>query len=430
LKMTFKDYDVLSLVNLAVFLLVGEVPAARFWRNPTGDLDEPKQKLFAHGRSMKTELFRMASRHQMHDLETAVKSGSSLTPPLLRYFQFKSASPEKLPAADVLVRLADGKEMRMHSALMTQRSPFFDGLFWGRSGGRWVADRRVKGELIKVDLTHISKRTFELVARWIYAEDETLLDRLIATDTDDYLEQILEVHDAADELLIESLSHLCQLALCNQINVRNACYIITAVSQSPVPYLKDAGLEYVCRNLEAVLRHGHIEELDDDLLPELDAVSKNLQTSGQLPSRGEYMERVLKRNPQLLARMDQEKRAKIDSIVLLNKYSESLPKSHQHSASFKAGSFLEQLSLSPVNTKPKRRMSNQGSIGTPSPVSTPLMEGKASDMIFDMDDEDREFSLDLPVAEQTLSPGPSKETANLFADDTLLSGHEPVSPQS
>lgn len=42
------------------------------------------------------------------------------------------------------------------------------------------------------------------------------------------------------------------------VNVRNICQLLNAVSPCSVTEFKDAGLEYICLSLEAVLQNGYV----------------------------------------------------------------------------------------------------------------------------------------------------------------------------
>jgi inhibitor of Bruton tyrosine kinase len=128
-----------------------------------------------------------------------------------------------------------------------------------------------------------------------------------------------------------------------------------------------------------------------------------------------------KKYPDLKERILQERQSKIDSIILLNKYAESLPKG---ASSFRVGSFKQH--STELLPKPKRRLSNHGS---PSPSSTPILKGRSqpSDLIFDMDDE-KELSL-LQNLEKTpeLPVIPTLETESSFTPSKKKLGKQRAS---
>jgi hypothetical protein len=95
------------------------------------------------------------------------------------------------------------------------------------------------------------------------------------------------------------------------------------------------------------------------------------------------------RYPELVERIERSKRAKIDAIVLSNKYADG----DSLSNSFRAQS-LEEISASPLRQRTRRRASKDAK----SPVLTPALKGKASaqDLMFEMSDgeDDEEGSLE------------------------------------
>jgi inhibitor of Bruton tyrosine kinase len=137
------------------------------------------------------------------------------------------------------------------------------------------------------------------------------------------------------------------------------------------------------------------DDLDDDIFEELDHVARMMQATGL--SHGQWPqqrmeEELSEKYPDLRDRIAQERRAKIDSIILYNKHSGSVPRG---SSSYRAGSFHQHANEPPP--RPRRRPSSQGSL---SPASTPILKGQtpSSDFIFDMEEDDDEFNLS-PVSE-------------------------------
>ena len=124
-----------------------------------------------------------------------------------------------------------------------------------------------------------------------------------------------------------------------------------------------------------------LNELDEDVLAEVDQALRRHQLKGSPFTRSGMLEMELKeRNPGLADRMAQERRAKIDSIILFNKYVDSYGKAP---SSFKAGSFRANDILSPAKAKGKLH-----ALGSPSPPVSPCLKSKASsEFIFDMDED-------------------------------------------
>jgi hypothetical protein len=142
--------------------------------------------------------------------------------------------------------------------------------------------------------------------------------------------------------------------------------------------------------LTALIYVRSLDELDDDLLLELNQVAHDNQLAYLPFARSGRAEAVLfDLYPELAERIERSKRAKIDAIVLSNKYADG----DGLSTSFRAQS-LEEVSASPLRQRTKRRASKD----TKSPALTPALKGKASvqDLMFEMSDgdDDEEGSLE------------------------------------
>ena len=137
-----------------------------------------------------------------------------------------------------------------------------------------------------------------------------------------------------------------------------------------------------------------LDELDDDLLHELNEVARENQLAYLPFARSGRAEALLfDQYPELAERIERGKRAKIDAIVLSNKYAGG----DTPSASFRAQS-LEEVAGSPLRQRARRRASNQGKGDAKSPALTPQLKGKSSvaDLMFEMSDgeEDHEDAAD------------------------------------
>lgn len=122
--------------------------------------------------------------------------------------------------------------------------------------------------------------------------------------------------------------------------------------------------------------------------------------------------------PELLERIERGRRAKIDAIVLSNKYSEA---DALTSTSFRAQS-LEELSSSPLRQRTRRRVSKEHKTAE-SPSATPLLQGKASvsDMIFEMSDGDE---AEDEKKDHILPPRFTSSTSEKYARDTPVGSPE------
>lgn len=201
--------DFLTLVELVLYLhtdiFVG------FWLHT-----RRAQNLAFRYRTVRTELMKCATRLEMANLESAVRRMSPTADHSLdKDMELALTDPTFLQQSDTIIQLANG-EMRVHGVLLCQRCPFFQGLFAGRAGGRWLAERRNAtlddgSGAIKVDMAHIEMHIFKLVLRHVYADTgDELFDDITAADLDEFLDLIMDVLSVANELMLDRLSQICQ----------------------------------------------------------------------------------------------------------------------------------------------------------------------------------------------------------------------------
>ena len=208
-SVNFVGIDFLTLVNFVLYLYTDNV--VDFWHHT-----RHAPKLAFRYRQIRTELMRLALKLEMPNLEPAVRQMHEPMQSLHMDLEcaFRDGS---LEASGDIVVLLDNAEVRVQSALICQRCPFFEGLFNGRAGGKWLDDRRRTldaSEAITVDLKHITPAVFKLVLRHIYADTgEELFDDIVSDDFDGFLDLIIDVMGVANELMLDRLSQICQKVL-------------------------------------------------------------------------------------------------------------------------------------------------------------------------------------------------------------------------
>ncbi|CBY01752.1 similar to BTB domain and ankyrin repeat protein [Plenodomus lingam JN3] len=380
----FQGLDFLAMFNFVLYLYTDSV--VDFW-----NVTRHYPTLAYRYRTIRTELMKVASRLELRQLEPAVRQMVNPRRSLHMDMELAMKDQSFFESGDVVVDLADG-EMLLHSDLICQRCPFFEGLFRGRAGGQWLAGRRTEDSaLVHIDLTHVETHLFKLVVRHLYTdageeifEDVTSEDLNDLLALDELLDHVMDVMSVANELMLDRLTQICQRLIGRYVNARNVCSLLTAIAPSSVAEFKDAALEYVCLSLEAVMQNGSLDELDDDLLLELNQVARDNQLAYLPFARSGRAEAMLfDRYPELVERIERSKRSKIDAIVLSNKYADG----DNAAASFRAQS-LEEVAASPLRQRNRRRASKEAK----SPALTPALKGKNSvqDLMFEMSDGDED----------------------------------------
>lgn len=400
---TFQGMDILTMIDLALYLYTDQV--IDFWH-----MTRFAPKMAFRYRQIRTELMKISSKLELIKLEPAVRQMVSPLPCLDLDLEVAFADPAFFYDGDIIVQLEDD-EVRVHSALACTRCPFFEGLFMGRAGGRWLAGR--ENEDINVDLSHISSRTFQLVLRHLYADTGAeLFDETVSVGVDDFIDSVMDVMSAANELMLDRLSQICQAVIGRFVNVRNVCELLNAISPSSVHEFKDAALEYLCLNLEAMLQGRHLNALDEDLMAELDEVVRANQLACMPFAKSGRAELLLhERHPGLAEILARNRQRRIDGVAMRSK--------HHDLETFVPGSLGDELSTSPILQKARRRSSTAQ---RKADVDRPSLKAKAStkDMMFAMDEEgssDLQSPEQSPAIRPMASPRGVKPIASSPSDD-------------
>ena len=206
----FQGLDFLTILNLVFYIYTDSV--VDVWHHTR----RQPQSAFRY-RQVRTELMKVAGHLELRGLERAARL--MVEPAKTMHCDIERAIllPQFFETGDVEIEL-DGATVKVHSALMCQRCPFFEALFNGRAAGRWLDSRREllqqPEDAIKIDLQHVNPSIFDLVLRHIYADTgEELFDNVISADQDTFLDTILDVMAIANELILERLAQICQKIL-------------------------------------------------------------------------------------------------------------------------------------------------------------------------------------------------------------------------
>ena len=315
-SLTFVGLDFLTLFELVLYMYTDGLIG--FWR-----LRHSSPRIAFRYKQVRAELMRIGTRLELRNLEAAArKVVDRPEPSMTADFELALLDASFYAHTDASVQLADG-EVHVHSELLSRRCPFFEGLFQGHASGQWLSGRRTEtAEMIEVDLSHVELRVFKLVLRYIYADaGEELFDDVVTADTDEFLDLVMEVLSVANELMLDSLSHTCQMVLGRYVTTRNACQLLNAVAPSSVQHFKDVVLEYLCLSLEPLLANHWLDELDEELLGELDDVVRENQQAAAPFVRSGHMEAELhEKYPELAEMILRAKQARLDALDIRAKH--------------------------------------------------------------------------------------------------------------
>ncbi|OBT61833.1 hypothetical protein VE03_08826 [Pseudogymnoascus sp. 23342-1-I1] len=435
ISIEFQGLDFITIFNLALYLYTDTIlDVWHLSRNvpPLGD----------RYRQLRSEFMRVASKLEMYRLEVGVRRMAA--PEIRMNADFAAAlkDPAFFIDGDAVIEL-DGGEVTVHSSIWRQRCPFFEGLFGGRAGGQWLAGRREGSEPVRVDLTHIEPSTFDVVLRHVYTDAGTkLFDDIVVQDVDEFCDLVMDVMSVANELMLDRLSQVCQLILGRFVNTRNICNLLNDVAPCAVREFKEAGLEYICLQLETMLDNQLLNDLDDDLLAELDEVIRGNQLACLPFAKSGRAELLLhERHPSLAGELDEDRQRKLRDMAFRISLRDD---EGRFSSSFKAriGGLDGAESPPPSYMTPKRQ-------GTPrQAAASPRIRPKDSiaDLMFDMEDDESSTSGALspslvplgsastPFADSTTALPPpafkNKGKRSIFVRDPsiLSSPQEPATP--
>ena len=378
--LTFIGVDIYTVLSVVVFLYQDSlIPVWKYTR------DMPSHAY--RFRQVRTELMRIATALRLPKLEAAARLQTTVEPSLDADFQLAMADPLFFHDGDVIIEL-DDDEVYAHSTLLCQRCPFFEGMFYGRSRGQWLAGRRQglsASDPIRVDLKHMKPESFHYVMASIYGDlGPHMFDSVTATDMDEFSELVLDVMGAANELMLDRLSQICQSVIGKFVTTRNISLLLNEISPCSVTDFKDTGLEYICLQLESMLENHLLDDLEDDLLMELDETVRDNQLSHFPFVRSGRAKLLLhEKYPDLAADIDEERQIRIKELAYK---AAQRDEDKKLSSSFKTrfGSFDDLGTPSPTSERVRRK----SKAGRNEPFSPTLRPKKsAAEMIFDMDDD-------------------------------------------
>ncbi|PGH09173.1 hypothetical protein GX51_00927 [Blastomyces parvus] len=405
----FSDVDFLSIFNLVLYMY-----ADQFYDVWTLARHSPKHA--TQYKRVRIEVLKLATALELRDLERAARLMTLPHKCLHQDMERAYKDASFFGSSDVVIEL-DGGDVAAHSQILCTRCPFFGGLFYGRAGGRWLTGRRDGSpdsgvDPLRIDLKHIRHEIFKFVLRHIYADtDDELFEDVKVDGLEDLIDLVIDVMAVANELMLDRLAQICQKLLGRFVNNRNVCHYLNAVAPCSVTAFKQAALEYICLNLEAMLENRLLDELDEDLFCELDDVCRANQLTCQPVSRGRNSEDfVAERYPEIVPLLERDIQRRIDSMRLRSRLHED----KLRESKFRTGTTDKEKAgaTSPLHRKsrPSEPILKEAElVGETSPTLKPKQS--MGDLIFHMED-DHPLPSDQAEGKQVVGLGISKQSGN------------------
>lgn len=165
---------------------------------------------------------------------------------------------------DVLVKLQDGS-IWCHSPMLIARSAYFETVL----SNRWdtSCDR-----IINFD--SITKNQFEVVLKYIYGYDETKIFEgslgQLENSPDEFINNLLDLIEIADELLLFELKLLCELGIKDLINMDNVLILLQHADFLSAKKLFMNCAWIIYNNLELLMFNQYFRELPLELLKKVE----------------------------------------------------------------------------------------------------------------------------------------------------------------
>ncbi|KAI0875809.1 hypothetical protein GGS24DRAFT_273162 [Hypoxylon argillaceum] len=375
------NIDTITLLNIIVYMYRDcVVPAWNFTRQAP--------PLAYRYRQIRTDVMKLAARLRMPMLEAAARMQTPVSRSMNVDFQHAINDAIFFQDGDTLLEL-DGDEVTVHSAMLCQRCPWFQGLFNGRSRGKWLESRRAEqgdSDLVKIDLRHMNPESFHYVIQFLYSDvGEELFDSVVAANIDDFSELVMDVMSIANELMLDRLSQICQKTIGRFVSTRNISTLLNLISPFSVTEFKEKGLEYICLQMEAMLENHLLDDLDEDLLHDLDVVVRANQLARCPFARSGRAELLLhEQNPGLAHDLYEERQARVRDMA----FKVALKEDERRNSSYKArfGSFDDFTGASPTADRTTRQKPKAARNEPFSPDLRP--KTSLADLIFNMDGDE------------------------------------------
>ncbi|PWW80739.1 hypothetical protein C7212DRAFT_160795 [Tuber magnatum] len=341
-----------------------------------------------HYRAIRSELASISSQIGLDHLAKALEVAPHPSCSMNRDFSNALSGPSRSEfeeSTDMMIELANGESVLVHSVIMKARCPFFKALYG--SGGRWLMKRREQG-IVRVDIKHVSKHAMDMVVNWLYSDwgvegfDGVKVGKE-SGKVEEFIDFVLEVMSAANELMLGRLCQVCQKIIGRHVSTRNAAHMLMALAGCSENGFKNMCMQYICLNMETMLENHLLDELDADLMVDLDGVVKSVQQQLFPHSRTGVQEELLREiYPNMLDVAAKEREALIASYILEGNGAAPLSTSLKNS---RVGSHTE--TPTPLGSHAQKAKGRASKESIKTGTSTTIEPHAGREMIFDMDGE-------------------------------------------
>ncbi|KAI0683880.1 hypothetical protein BC835DRAFT_1422860 [Cytidiella melzeri] len=311
-RLSLEGCHPLTTLILLVYLYTDEMLAIWDWR-VAGSLKSFVASLGIDVQRVKSELQACALAFQLPFLGSALEAAfkrdvvRSLERDFLALGPAREGLTATATATDVLLVLADDKEVACHSAVLRARSPLFRALF---DADVWTVRRWSVDGTIRLDFKHMEWDTVKYVLQFLYGGDREIFGTLECVKTvDELIELMIDVMAVANELLLDRLSLLCSAVILRRVTAANAASVLVDATHFNAPELVRSIQRYIVQGMETFLQrsqsHNMLDGMPADVVKQLSTFVRARQAEkAPLARSNRLVERAMRENKEWLEEQD------------------------------------------------------------------------------------------------------------------------------
>ncbi|XP_050987197.1 inhibitor of Bruton tyrosine kinase isoform X1 [Labeo rohita] len=162
---------------------------------------------------------------------------------------------------DVTLRSEDGKEFPCHKCVLCARLEYFNSML----GSPWIE----ASSCTALDMPTTSE-ILQAILEYIYTDESPTVKESVN------VEFVCNVLVVADQLLITRLKEICEVAITENLTLKNAAELLEFATIYNADQLKLSCLQFIVLNMAALLESRALEILSDDVLVDLTAAYRRM----------------------------------------------------------------------------------------------------------------------------------------------------------
>ncbi|TTA40553.1 Inhibitor of Bruton tyrosine kinase [Bagarius yarrelli] len=155
---------------------------------------------------------------------------------------------------DVTLRSEDGKEFPCHKCILCARLEYFNSML----GNPWIESTSCTALEMPT-----SSKVLQVILEYIYTDESPTIRESLS------VEFACSVLVVADQLLISRLKEICEVAITENLTLKNSAELLEFAVMYNAMQLKLSCLQFIVLNMTALLESKALEILSDDVLLEL-----------------------------------------------------------------------------------------------------------------------------------------------------------------